>query len=174
MLSGDDGDSCYAEAVPDWLAGSAAAYQSDSRRHPELPPDSPPTGTNTATWTFPSVPPGWYQVQATWPDASDQAAEAHYKIYEGETLLDEVSVDQRTVPAGPVDEGTAWQTLTTQYIRNGTVHVQLDGEAASGYVVADGMRLHPIENKVSVISLSMSSTVDQATAHVSVEVLVPH
>ncbi len=175
VLSGDDGDACYAEADLGWVADSnPLAYQADSRRHAAPPEGSTPTGTNVATWTFTSVIPGWYQVEATWPEASDQTDAACYTIYDGETSTTDALVDQRNAPAGPLDDGRPWQTLSTQFVRNSTVRVQLDGEATSGYVVADGMRLVPLENRVQVLSLDKSSATEDVTANVSVEVLVPH
>ena len=62
-----------------------------------------------------------------------------------------------------------WQTLSTQYIRSGSVRVELAGQTPDGYVEADGMRIVPVENTVQVQSLQRSLNSEQVTATVSVQ-----
>ena len=52
--------------------------------------------------------------------------------------------------------------------------VQLNGQSTTGFTVADGVRIVLVENNVQVLSLERSLGSEEATARVSVEVLVPH
>jgi prepilin-type N-terminal cleavage/methylation domain-containing protein len=175
VLIADDGDAGYSETGGGWVVESdlptTQSFQADHRRHAPAPDGSP---TDAAVWTFTGITPGWYQVQATWLEASDQTAAAQYTIYDGDTALAAVSANQQIAPAGPTFQDRPWKVLTTQYIRSGSVRAELAGQAAVGYVVADAVRLFPIENNVQILSLERSLGSEEVTARVSVEVLVPH
>lgn len=176
----DDGDAGHSDTGSAWVCElNPQAFQGDHRRC-SIPPakkghgktNPPPSSTDIATWTFTNVTPGWYYVQATWLGSSDQTTGALYAIHDGSSLLDEATMSQQIAPAGPIYEGRPWQILATEYFKSGTVQVQLSGQAA-GYLVADGMRLVPVENEVQVLSLERTLDSEEVTAHVLVNVLVP-
>jgi type II secretory pathway pseudopilin PulG len=177
LLLIDDGNTGYTEASEGWSVheSDTGAFQNDRSRHPSVAEGTPRVSTHTVSWTFTNIPNGWYQVQATWPVYSDQATDAPYAVYDGSTLLGEVPVEQNAAPSvgGPEYDGRPWRILMTKCIRSGTVRVELNGQSSTGYTVADGVRLVPIENNVQVISLDRSLTSEEVTAHVSVEVKVP-
>jgi len=174
VLLVDDEDADYSDAGGGWLREeNPPAYRTVHRRHSPPPPESPTTPeTDHAAWLFVDVTPGWYYIQATWLEAPEQATDAHYLFYDGDTLLDEASISQQIAPGGPVYDGRPWQVLATNYIRNGQLRVQLNGQA-TGDLVADAMRLVPVENDVQVLSLERSLQSEAVTAHVLVDVLVP-
>jgi prepilin-type N-terminal cleavage/methylation domain-containing protein len=177
VLVGDDGDEGYTQTAAAWVVKAdtkSRAFQLDSRRHPPIPVGTTPSEADHATWTFTGVTPGWYQIQATWAEATDQTDDARYTLYDGETLLGDASANQRLAPAGVLYEGRPWQILATKYVCSSAVRVQLGGQSTAGYVVADGVRLVPVENNVQVLSLEKSLTSEEATVCVSIELLVPH
>ena len=62
--------------------------------------------------------------------------------------------------------------VATNYIRNGSLLVQLNGQA-TGFLAADGAPTYPVENDVEVVSLDKSLNSEEVTAHVTVNVVVP-
>jgi hypothetical protein len=172
LLTDDEDAVNYTDLGGGWTREeNPLAFRAVHRRHP--PPD-PPTlpEEDHAIWQVADIAPGWYSIQATWQEASDQATDARYVFYDGGTLLGEATVSQQVAPVGTAYEGKTWQTLTTQYLRNGTAKVQLNGQA-TGFVVADAVRIVLVENDVRVISFERSLGSEEVTAHVSVNVLIP-
>ena len=51
--------------------------------------------TQTASWTTSGLAPGSYDVEVTWTSNGIRASNAPYRIYDGNTLLATVRVDQR-------------------------------------------------------------------------------
>ena len=176
VLIGDDGDAGYTDLSHDWNpVVESGAFQHDYHLRPA--PEEPPSSTEeVASWTFTAVEPGWYHIEATWLNPSEDMAVANYAIYDGETLLGPgpFTAGQQAPPTGDTDtDGRPWQIVTTKYLRHGTLRVALLSQS-SGNLVADGIRIVPIENNVQVISVQKSLTGEEVTAHVSVEQIVPH
>ncbi|MCI0459041.1 MAG: S8 family serine peptidase [Gemmataceae bacterium] len=145
----DNGAPGYVETGSGWLSW-AAGYNGNLRYH------APGTGTNTANWQVSGLPPGYYTIQATWNAASNHPSNAPYSIYDGDTLLLTVLVDQRPAPSGTVVGGVAFQNLATVQITTGTVRILLS-DNANGYVVADAVRLVPTTAPAGTLS-SLSSS----------------
>ena len=167
VLIVDDGDSGYGNTGGAWTQETnPLTYLGFYHWHPPLPPETPrPDPPDPAVWTFASVTPGWYYIEAAWIDALEQAYDAHYTFYDNDLLLSELSVNQQLAPAGPNHDGRTWQVLATEYIGSGVARVQLDG-LASGNVIADAVRLVPVENDVQVASFERSPVEETATADV--------
>jgi hypothetical protein len=171
----DDDVVGYADVGGTWTRESnSQALAGFDRRHPAPPTESPTTPeTDHAAWLFENVTPGWYYVEATWTAASDQATDAQYVFYDGAASLNEAPLtDQTIAPTGASYGGRPWQILATRYFRNGSATVQLNGQA-TGYLIADGVRLVPVENDVQILSLERSLGGEAVTAHVSINSPVP-
>src|SRR5262249_47400342 len=65
----------------------------------------PGDGSAQTTWQFASIAAGTYNLQVTWVPDPSRASNAPYLIYEGNTLLKTVFLDQRPAPVGPVIGG---------------------------------------------------------------------
>lgn len=164
----DDGASGYVESDGNWTVESdAAAWEADYRRH------EPTIDANqTATWTMSGMTPAWYDIRLTWMAAANLASNATFTIYDGETLVGTYTLDQRAAPSGATFQNRAWQTLAMVVIQSGTAKVQLSTEA-DGPVVADAVRMVPVQNVLSVQSYEHALSSEEVTARVFVNVQVP-
>ena len=99
-------------------------------------------GTTAATWQVPVTTPGAYDVQVSWVPYSNRADNAPYRIYDGNTLLATVRVNQQLPPSGPTVNGIAFQSLGAFPITSGSVTVVL-GNDADNYAIADAVRVAP-------------------------------
>jgi hypothetical protein len=169
VLNVDNGDQAYTDTGSWTKAKGKVGYQGDSERHEPIPSGVPATSEpDRAVWTFADIPAGWYFVEATWIEAADQADNARYRFYDGDTLVGDATANQRVVPAGPTYEGRPWQVLATAHFKEGNIRVELESQA-SGYVVADGVRLAPAGNVVRVLACQRSLNTDEVTVQASVE-----
>lgn len=135
----DDGDAGYAEIGPGWynIAWWNKGYQVDSRFV------KAGTGQSMAVWQQ-SVLPGRYTVQATWFGYHNNVSNVPYRIYDGDTLLAEVAVDQKRTPTFSVGDPAAFFTLATVDVASSTLRVVLGNDATGGtLVVADAVRIVP-------------------------------
>jgi Matrixin/Protein of unknown function (DUF1573) len=128
----DNGQAGYAETGSGWL-GWPTGYNGTVRYN-----SAGPNGATTS-WQQTGLTAGNYQVQATWNAASNHTGSAVYQIYDGTTLRQTVTVDQRPNPSGSSFGGVPFQTLGTVLINSGTLRVVLSN-SASGDVVADAVR----------------------------------
>lgn len=162
----DDGDAGFA-ASGGWISQpDPAAYGGDVCWHSAAP------NLETASWQFSGLPAGWYEVQATWTEASDRAAAAWYAVFDGDSALGSYDVDQTSAPSGVVFGNRPWRVLAVLPVASGSARVELRSSAA-GSVAADGVRLVPRQNEVRVVSLDRSLTSEETTARVSVKAEVP-
>ncbi len=99
-----------------------------------------------AIWQTSQVQPGVeYLVEASWgrPEPSHCNA-AQYNVYDGNTLIATVTVNQQIAPSGPTYNGVAFQTLTTIIPTSGTITVvEVAAPNSSGALVADAIRIAP-------------------------------
>jgi prepilin-type N-terminal cleavage/methylation domain-containing protein len=161
----DNGDSLYAESGSNWTSQSDATAYSGSYRLAAAG-----TGSDTATWTFSGLAPGWYDVQATWVSRSDRGTNVPYTILDGANPVGNISADQTAVSLAPGQ--VTWNDLGTFLITGNVLAVQVS-DAANGAVVADAVRVLPIRNVVQIGSLERSLSSEQMTAHVTVTQQVP-
>ena len=152
----DNADAAYAETGSDWLGWSSSDNYGGGCRY------APPAGTgqNTARWTFSPPPVGTYQVYATWNAAGNHASNAAYTVLDGGTPLSTVYVDQQTPPDDLVADGQGWASLGVYAIHQGVLTVQISDSGANGYVVADAVRIDPVQVPVA---LNDSYTVAEST-----------
>ena len=99
-----------------------------------------------ATWTFTSLPAGYYDVYVTWSPQADAATGAQYVVKDNNTPIKPVgqssiaTVDQTIAPADDQAAGVFWHHLGVFHITSGTLNVQL-GSSSSGLVLADAVQL---------------------------------
>lgn len=134
----DERPGFYTTGVWDDVGGSGGLEQDYYKEQ------STTTAGDTATWVF-QVSPGRYKVLATWEAIGGQASNAPYSIYDGNTLLATVTVDQRQVPGVTMYVGVGWRELSSGVIiSSGILKVTL--AEGDGPVVADGVRIERIGN----------------------------
>ena len=129
----DDSGSGFTETGAGWTA-YPIGYNGEQQYNFSAP------GAATGTWQASSLAHGAYLVQATWNGSSNHTANAAYSIYDGNTLIKTVSVNQQQNPVGPVFGGVAFQTLATVTISSGTVRVA-EANQGSNAVIADAIRI---------------------------------
>ena len=136
----DDGGAGFS-VTGSWTANSAG-YQADS-----VETGTSSTGDRLATWTFSGLDPdAWYEVAVTWPARSALHYQSQFSVREGQSLIQTVSLDQRSAPNDFTESGTAWERLGTYYLRGDTLTVQLSNYSPySGYTVsADAVRVQKL------------------------------
>jgi hypothetical protein len=117
---------------PGWSLNSGG-FDGSNRSH------AAGTGAEYARWTFGTAP-GRYEVFATWVPGASNATNATYQVYDGNTLIGSVSVNQALAPNGVLTGGVAFQSLGIFTSTTNTIQVRLS-DAANGTVVADGVYL---------------------------------
>ena len=133
----DDGGAGFAETGTGWQ-GWGSGYGGAHQFAAPAPSGGPATAT--ASWQAAGLPAGSYVVQATWEGSGTQADNATYLIYDGATLVQTVTVNQRINPSGTAYGGRPFQVLATVPISSGTLRVVL-GNNADSYVDADAVRV---------------------------------
>ncbi|WP_406696275.1 hypothetical protein V5E97_35330 [Singulisphaera sp. Ch08] len=132
-IIGDDGQAGYNQSGP-W-SSFAGGYGGTARYV------GPGTGSSVATWQQTGLAPGSYEVQVTWLAGGNRASNAPYRIYDGNTLLKTVRIDQRTAPSGGVTSGgVTFQSLGSVVITGTTLRVELANDA-DNYIIADAVRV---------------------------------
>jgi hypothetical protein len=112
-----------------WLDGTLGPYLASAADD----------GNAVARWTF-DVPVGVFEVSATWVEHPNRATDAPFRVIDGNTELDTVSVDQQFAPDDFNANGTEWERLGTFTVTDGQLIVELS-DAANGYVIADAVRI---------------------------------
>lgn len=163
----DDGDEGFSIEGAGWVeTTSAESYLGDDR---EVESGD---GTEVARWQFTGLKPGWYEVLATWLPGAEFASDAPFKIFDGSVDVGAAIVNQQEGPIDGEFAGKPWQSLGTFPISGSSLSVEVSN-SANGKVIADGIRLVPVENEVRIISVEKSLNSEEVTAHVSVTERVP-
>jgi RHS repeat-associated protein len=103
------------------------------------PPGAQP---NTATWTPNVAQAGTYEVYARWTASSNRATNATYTVTHGQ--------GSTNVPVNQQANGGAWNLLGTFQLNPGSTHKVALTDLANGYVIADAIRLVPIQLQTSL------------------------
>lgn len=103
-------------------------------------------GSTKTTWTFDNLPQGVYEVWVNWVQAPDRATNSPFAVYNGNTQLTTVRVDQTRAPVGYYEAGSSWNSLGERFTIDGcTLKVVLSNDADPGrYVVADSVRIRKL------------------------------
>jgi hypothetical protein len=142
----DDGDPGYRQEG-NWPRGTAPGGHGGGYRYSQR-------GAMTARWTF-MVPPGEYEIFATWVPHTNRVHSLSYFIHDGDQEQGAIVVDQRAMPEGPTTSGTAWQRLGAFQTRSGelSVHVdaritRVDSSISSGNAICvDAIRIRRLPSK---------------------------
>jgi RHS repeat-associated protein len=98
---------------------------------------TPGTGSRTATWTL-ALPASTYQLFASWVADGQNAADAPYRIFDGNIPRGNVTRNQQLAPNDGTFSGQTWKSLGVYAITTGVATVELN-DHASGRVGADGI-----------------------------------
>ncbi|MGH7732583.1 MAG: RHS repeat-associated core domain-containing protein, partial [Gemmatimonadales bacterium] len=104
-----------------------------------LPPGAPP---NSAIWTPNVAQAGQYQVYAWWAAGSNRATNATYTVANAQGSTP-VAVNQQA-------NGGAWNLLGTFALAPGTTDTITLTDQANGYVIADAIRLVPVQTQAQM------------------------
>lgn len=163
----DNVSSGYSEAGSGWATETdASAFGGSVRYH------AAGTGANSASFTFTSLEPGWYQVWATWTNGTNRAKNAPFTAWDGATNRGTFTVKQNVPPKDAFYAGRPWDLLGTVPVAGTSLEVRLT-DSANGYVIADGVRLVPVRNAINVTALQKQLAGEDLTANVSVTVVTP-
>ena len=110
--------------------------------------------TACATWNFPNILPGYYEIWATWRQGPDRSGNAPFTIYDGSTSVGTMKVNEINDPNDGTSNsesfgGVYWKKITTTSINSQQLQVILQNntsEASHPYVIADGIRIKRIAN----------------------------
>ena len=144
----DSADAAFTETGSAWLGWSSPDLYDGSCRYAPAG-----TGQDTATWTFNGVDPAQeYQVYTTWNASSNHASNAPYTVLDGMTPLATVRMNQQYAPCDASIDGSQWQSLGVYTAASGDLVVQLSDDA-NGFVVANAVRLVPVETPATAPSV---------------------
>jgi len=108
---------------------------------------------DTATWTFDNLAEGGtYIVSATWSPDSTRAVHAPFVVSgvsDGPTM---VLVNQQRTPSDRTANGTVWEDLGTFTVADGTTLTVALTDDAEGIVIADAVRIQPLQNPQIVVA----------------------
>ncbi|MBN2293355.1 MAG: hypothetical protein JXM70_13080 [Pirellulales bacterium] len=130
----DDGEWGYRQRGI-WQIEQGDGWQNDYRTQ------IPGTGAEYAMWML-QVPPGQYEVFATWPADEANAVDAPYRILDSNITRGTVSVNQTVAPDDGSYDGVIWESLGVYSFDSGIAAVELTN-LAGGTVVADAIILVP-------------------------------
>jgi hypothetical protein len=122
----------YSETGTGWQTATGYGYGSGQRAH------DAGSGADSATYQVSGLATGNYIVAATWVPGSAEASNEVYHIYDGTTLVANVTVDYTVSPSGTTINGSVFQTLATVTITSGTLKVVID-DSGNGQVAADAI-----------------------------------
>lgn len=183
-----DGSGAY--ACPGWTYNGSATLAFGGDQHLKAAEPSSGSTTGEAVWSFKIKTTGWYSIQATWKEASDQVNNAYYYVDVGGTVSG-LSVDQSAEPVGITSDGRNWVTLRSaepsglfKLDEGSEVKVYLSDVRANSpkpdtgtFVVADAVRIVQNTVKIESIERSLNGTrmiggtnSADVTVHVSVTV----
>jgi hypothetical protein len=132
----DNGDPTYAETGT-WTSQLDKGAYGGSDRYTA----ASGTGSTTATWVVTGLAAGSYAIEASWGPYYNQSTNAPYAIYDGATLVQNVTADQTQTPSGASAGGVPFQILTHVTITSGTLKVVLNNSGNNTYVIADALRV---------------------------------
>ncbi len=118
--------------------------------------ESPAGGAvETATYTFPVVDGGIYQLATTWTPFGNRASAAPYAI-SGVTAPATVNINQRLAPNDFSDAGASWEQLGLFTASGSTITVVLSG-STTGNVIIDAVRLERVTDPEIEVLAGMDS-----------------
>ncbi len=153
----DNGDPGFA-TIGEWTWWGGQGYQADV--HESLPG----SGEDVASWTFDELPPGKYQVSATWTREWNRATNAPFTLLDGTAPVDQELVNQTVAPAEFLENGVFWDHIGRSVtVTSGTLTVQLS-DNADGRLNADAILIQRVGDLSDGPELVVSSEGQAVTA----------
>lgn len=155
----DNGDPTGWSTVGTWTAYAGQGYLNDIQYH------GPGGGAGKAVWTFSGLQTGErYRVWTTWNPSGNRTTAAPYTITGGGSPASAV-VNQQPAPNQLLADGVYWDQLVSSYtITGSTLTVELSDAIASGYAIADAVRVeHLYLPEIEVTESSVSLVSNQGT-----------
>ena len=142
----DNGDAGYSSTAS-WAYWNNQGYQGD------IEEDFAGTGSDTATWTFSVAAGSSWKVAATWTEFWNRATDAPFTIFDGDTPLLTVDVNQQVAANDFAYDGANWEWLSgdSYTITSGMLKVQLSDDA-NGNLNADAIYIEYVEQLPVIIS----------------------
>jgi len=136
----DDGDPEFRTTGTGWQSVAyGSGFNDDLRRA------TGPSGSNTARWTVDGLAPGTYMVYASYLPSSANTAAACYKLYDGSTLEQQFSTNQRVAGNDVTVSGIGFGYVGQINISSGTLAVELNASGVSdGWAIADAVYVVPV------------------------------
>ncbi|MDA0281813.1 MAG: choice-of-anchor D domain-containing protein [Planctomycetota bacterium] len=100
---------------------------------------------HTATWTANGVSVAQYRVSITWPEniTPNDPSDVPVQVFDGDTLLASLTINQQLRPSDLLDEGVLWHDLGIFTFQSHTARVVMSNETDRS-VHADAIRLEQI------------------------------
>lgn len=115
----DDGDSGYSQSGTGWKQGTLKqGFQDDYHYNGK--------GAQTARWTVGPLPRGRYEVFLTWVQHPNRAFQVPITIFDGQTALGTILLNQRETPLDEESHGVGWKSLGFYNLEGDTLLVELD------------------------------------------------
>jgi trimeric autotransporter adhesin len=121
------------------------------------------TTAATNRWTL-IVPAGSYDIWASWANATSNATNTTYSIYDGFNILGTAQENQQLAAGDGQYGGVLWAKLGTFTVTNGRITVALSAKAANGNIVADGIILTASSPPASPAILTTSKSGDTTSS----------
>ena len=170
-LTVDDRDEGYKEKNKSWwdwwhYTNAPEAYGDDFTLN------YPDNKNDQAIWTFENVPPGDYQLLATWRAWWFANKKADYNIYLNDVYFGaRKNINQTKWPNNEYEDGVAWKKLRKVTVTSpgSKVEVRMSDKGAWGYNVMDAMRLKSLSGAAGGMYLhDVKDPLDGDVTHVVV------
>ena len=148
---------------PTFASTSGFLYESDSR-YVDHDYRYARGGSETATWTFPTLVDGYYDIGATWSALFNRDVAAPFTV-----LLDGVeelvaTVDQSQIPDDFLEEGIMWERLGTVEVTGGQIlSIELSTDGTTGFVIADAVLATPSTSPEIAVLDGTTELVDEVS-----------
>jgi hypothetical protein len=119
-----------------------------------------------AQWEVSNLSPKAYDIYVNYYSFGFSSNNAGYRIWDNNTTIATVRVNQRIAPTDKTLNGFQWKRLGTFTISSGTLRVRLLDDT-SGYLCADAVWIEPRRNGVNLTNSSKNATAAQMTANVT-------
>jgi hypothetical protein len=119
-------------------------------------------------WKFTDLEPGYYEIHVTYPASASHSTVAPYIVFDDFAEVGSVTVNQTAAPSGPAYAGVNWKNIGLYAITSGTLRVRLVS-IWDKYVAADAVRIVPVVNDVTIVSVQESPASDEITVEALVQ-----
>jgi hypothetical protein len=140
----------YTESGGGWKQWNGGGYNGNQRYH------EAGNGAATASWQLTDLSGGDYEVEATWVAGSAEALSAPWNIYDGNTLVASVFLNNTQAPLGSSINGRPFQPIATVHITSGILKIVVS-ETPTGQVAVDAVRVLSVSVVPSTVDLNWTN-----------------